>query len=154
MFKKINFYFVFICHKIEKIKFNFIKIKAQIFLSKIYEENIDQKGLGNLQENANLLKTQDEPKIIEKILDLNNDSKELITLHFKSSDQTINYAVRCNPNLRFNLIANKIFEKEPNFVENGFYFLSCGKKINEYKTIKDNELKEGDVIIITTQPDD
>ena len=120
---------------------NFIKLKAQIFLSKIYEENTN-------------LKVQGEPGVVEKILFLTNESTELITLHFKSSDQTINYAVRCNPNLRFNLIANKIFEKEPNFVENEFYFLSCGKKINEYKTIKDNQLKEGDVIIITTQPDD
>ena len=35
---------------------NFIKLKAQIFLAKICEENINQEGIGNLQDNANLLK--------------------------------------------------------------------------------------------------
>ena len=35
---------------------NFIRLKAQIFLAKICEENTNQEGIGNLQENANLLK--------------------------------------------------------------------------------------------------
>ena len=35
---------------------NFIKLKAQILLAKIYEENINFEGIGNLQENSNLLK--------------------------------------------------------------------------------------------------
>ena len=35
---------------------NFIKLKTQIFLAKIYEENINTEGVGNLQENINLLK--------------------------------------------------------------------------------------------------
>ena len=35
---------------------NFIKLKAQIFLAKICEENINNEGIGNLQENYNLLR--------------------------------------------------------------------------------------------------
>ena len=78
---------------------------------------------------------------------MSNKSKEVITLHFQSSDQLINYAVRCDLSHRFNLIANQIFEKEPKFIENGFYFLSGGKKINEYKTIKDNQLKNNGIAL-------
>ena len=62
----------------------------------------------------------------------------------------LKYAIHCKTHHKFNLIANQIFEREQNFVENGFYFLSGGRKINEYKTIKDNQLKDGDVIIIQT----
>ena len=46
------------------------------------------------------------------------------------------------------MIINQIIDREPNFVENGFFFLCGGRKINEYKTIKDNQLKDGDVIIM------
>ena len=35
---------------------NFIKLKTQIFLAKIYEENVNSEGMGTLQENSNLLK--------------------------------------------------------------------------------------------------
>ena len=86
----------------------------------------------------------------EKVLFLTNNPKEAITLHFKSSNQLINYAIHCKTEHKFNMIANQIFEREPNFVENGLLFLCGGRKINEYKIIKDNQLKNGDVIIIQT----
>ena len=113
----------------------------------IYQLNNNASNISN-SNNIPLSKNENEQRKNEKHLDLTNDSKEVITLHFQSSDQLINYAVRCNLSHRFNLIANQIFEKEPKFIENGFYFLSGGKKINEYKTIKDNQLKDEDVIII------
>ena len=84
----------------------------------------------------------------EKVLILTNDPNEAITLHFRSSNQLIKYAIRCKIHHKFNLIANQIFEREPNFVENGLLFLCGGRKVNEYKSIKDNQLKDGDVIII------
>ena len=113
----------------------------------IYQLNNNASNISN-SNNIPLSKNENEQRKNEKHLDLTNDSKEVITLHFQSSDQLINYVVRCNLSHRFNLIANQIFEKEPKFIENGFYFLSGGKKINEYKTIKDNQLKDEDVIII------
>ena len=84
----------------------------------------------------------------EKVLILTNDPNEAITLHFRSSNQLIKYTIRCKTHHKFNLIANQIFEREPNFVENGLLFLCGGRKVNEYKSIKDNQLKDGDVIII------
>ena len=85
---------------------------------------------------------------IEKSLILTNDFKKAITLHFQSSDQTFNYFVRCNNDERFNMVVNKIVENEPNLIKFGFVFLCNGNKIHEYKTIKDNQLKNGDVIIL------
>ena len=46
------------------------------------------------------------------------------------------------------MIVNQIFESEPNLVESRFVFLCGGRRINEYKSIKDNQLKDGDVIIM------
>jgi len=43
---------------------------------------------------------------------------------------------------------NIILEKEPKFIEKIGYFLCNGNKINEYKSIKDNGIKDGNVIIL------
>ena len=69
-------------------------------------------------------------------------------MHFESNDQTVNYLVRCKNDDRFNMVVNKILEKELTIIEKGFIFLCKGNKINEYKTIKDNNLKDEDVIIL------
>ena len=84
----------------------------------------------------------------ETLLVLTNEEKDVITLHFQSSDQSLNYAVRCKISEKFNVIFNKIVDSEPKLVEIGFYCLSNGAKVNEYKTIKDNNFKDGDKIII------
>ena len=120
-----------------------------------YYQNLNNNNLNKTAVNNNPLfssnisnnsiKSQN-----EKVLVLTNDPNNAITLHFKSSNQLIKYAIRCKTNLKFNLIANQIFEREPNFVENGLVFLCGGRRINEYKSIKDNQLKNGDVIIIET----
>jgi len=87
-------------------------------------------------------------KMKETLLVLTNEEKDVITLHFQSSDQSLNYAVRCKISEKFNVILNKIVDSEPKLVEIGFYCLSNGAKVNEYKTIKDNNFKDGDKIII------
>ena len=87
-------------------------------------------------------------KMKETLLVLTNEEKDVITLHFQSSDQSLNYEVRCKICEKFNVILNKIVDSEPKLVEIGFYCLSNGAKVNEYKTIKDNNFKDGDKIII------
>ena len=87
-------------------------------------------------------------KIKEILLVLTNEAKDVITLHFQSSDQSLNYAVRCKISEKFNVILNKIVDCEPKLVEIGFFCLSNGAKVNEYKTIKDNNFKDGDKIIL------
>jgi len=46
------------------------------------------------------------------------------------------------------MVVNKILEREPKLSENGFIFICNGNKINDYKTIKENNLKDGDVILL------
>ena len=96
----------------------------------------------------NLSKNSVEIKKKENLLVLTNDSKDAITLHFNSSDQLLNYAVRCKNTDKFNLVMNKILEREPKIIEKEFYFISKGNKVKEYKTIKDNNLKDGDTVIL------
>ena len=83
---------------------------------------------------------------IEKFLDLTNG--ETITLHFKSGDHSLNYAVHCRNNDKFNFVVSKILENEPLYIERKFSFVSNGMRINEYKSLKDNQLKNGDIVIM------
>lgn len=76
------------------------------------------------------------------------DPKEIITLYIKSSDQLLNCKVLCNINDRFNAIVNKVIEKEPSIIEKVGFFLCNGNKINEYMTIKDNKLKDGNILLL------
>ena len=106
---------------------------------------------GKIMKNNNSIKdsiNSDEVRKKENLLVLSNDSKDVITLHFQSSDQSLNYAVRCKNTDKFNMVMNKILEKEPKIIEKEFYFISKGSKIKEYKSIKDNNLKEGDAVIL------
>ena len=40
-----------------------------------------------------------------------------------SSDQSFNCDVKCSCEDKFNIVVNKILEKKPKFIENGFFFL-------------------------------
>ena len=120
---------------------------------KLYPNNIqslnNNSGISiknNNSINESIISVEARKK--ESLIVLSNDSKDAITLHFKSSDQSLNYAVRCKNTYKFNLIVNKILEKEPQLIEKGFYFISKGNKVNEYKNIKDNNLKDGDTVIL------
>ena len=107
---------------------------------------INIKPLNGNSINNSIIFTENKKK--EMFINLTNDLKDAITLHFQSSDQLFNYAVRCNLSARFNMVVNKILEREPKLSESVFIFMCGGNKINDYKTVKDNNLKDGDVILL------
>ena len=43
---------------------------------------------------------------------------------------------------------NIIIEKEPSLAEKIGYFMCNGAKVNEYKSIKDNEIKNNNVVLM------
>lgn len=140
---------------------NKIKIDENSYQNKIKKEthNIPNQNLfQSLKANSKVFsnnnnsvpqpQTSEDLQKTEKLLDLTDNKIGAITLYFLSSDQSFNYAVRCKNTDKFNFIVNKMLEKEPSLLEKGFYFLCNGTKINEYKDVKDNKLKNGDKIII------
>ena len=63
-------------------------------------------------------------------------------------DQSLNCKISCMSSDRFNMIINAILEKEPSFIDKVGYFLCNGDKVNEYKTIKDNGIKNSYVVLL------
>ena len=81
-------------------------------------------------------------------INLKENAKEIITIYIRSSDQLLNCRIRCKCTDRFNKIVNIILEKEPEFTEKVGFFTCNGNKVNEYKSLKDNGIKDGNVVLL------
>ena len=114
--------------------------------NQFYQTAFPRKNDNQYKINENKSIISEQKNNIEKFIDLTNEDS--ITLHIQSSDQLLNYAIRCKTNNIFSYIVTKILERERSYVEKGFYFLCSGNKINEYKTVKENHLKNEDRIIM------
>ena len=145
-----------LCKDINKIKIdeNPYQNKIKKETHNLLNQNLFQplknnsKVFSNNNNSVSQPQTSEDLQKVAKLLDLTDNEIGAITLYFLSSDQSLNYAVRCKNTDKFNFIVNKMLEKEPSLLEKGFYFLCNGTKINEYKNIKDNKLKNGDKIIM------
>ena len=60
----------------------------------------------------------------------------------------INCYILCKEDDIFNSIVNKVFERKPEFREYGNYFLCGGNVVNEYKSIKENKIKDKNTILL------
>ena len=49
---------------------------------------------------------------------------------------------------KFNVLENRLFEKFSEYKESENYFTFNGNKINKYMTIDENNIKNGDVILL------
>ena len=74
---------------------------------------------------------------------------DIIYLKFQSMDQKIKCIIFCREDEVFNNVVNKVFEKKPEFKEyNNYFFLVNGNQIKSYKTLKENNIKDGNAIIL------
>ena len=153
----------FICNKsrvneYKSIKENNIKDMNLIILIKFTQNCINGffvkvKKREEEYELDSLAKKLKEEINIEVIVSA-KDTKNIITLKFQSVDQNINHFIICNEDEIFNSIVNKIFEVKKVFKKYGNIFLCNGNTINEYKSLKENKLKNNDTIIVNKLDED
>lgn len=144
--------------EIEKIFKYQLKNKKVLF---IFEEEIWktikihwQKKSFNDNNNSNkknnediLLDIKDDPN--EKIKKLLEEfRKNSINIIFKSVDQKINYSLDCKETDKFNNLMYLLYEKYPDYKKVKNYFMVNGLKINKSYTIKENGIKNDDVIML------
>ena len=110
-------------------------------LNNIINNNIDIKNNNNINHDES--SNQNEP--LELAIDISQKGKkDIINFVIKSID----CKAACMSNDRFNKIVNAILEKEPSLLEQVGYFLCNGDKVNEYKTVKDNGIKNGSIVLL------
>lgn len=74
--------------------------------------------------------------------------EKLMSLIFISSNQEIHYSIICKDSDKFTNVENLLYDEFPKYRESENYFISDGKKINKYKTLKENNLKNGAIILL------
>ena len=96
-----------------------------------------------------------------KILELENEIKkyksyflspgeELITVKFISTDQIINFSITCKNTDKFTNLENILYDNYPKYKYTENFFLVNGIRINKYSTLKENKIKNNDVLTLTT----
>ena len=101
--------------------------------------------LRNLPENGNISKNNNN-NLNDEINTVNKN--EAISVHFMSSDQTINYSFPSYPNELFSIVVNKLFEKYPDYKNKTSHFICNAYYMKLNLTMKQNKYKSGDKIMV------
>ena len=78
----------------------------------------------------------------------NSESNKTIAINFTSDNQIVQYCVPCNLNEQFKAVLNKLYEEYSEYKTKKCLFLVNGCMIDENKTIAENNLKNGNHIMI------
>ena len=76
------------------------------------------------------------------------EGEVLMSIIFISSDQNLHYSIIRKNTDEFYKIESQIYKKYPEYTENENFFILNGKKINRYKTLEQNGVKNNDIIIL------
>ncbi len=74
--------------------------------------------------------------------------EELLTLIISSFDQHINFPIICKNKDIFNTVINKLYRKFPKYRKIGMFYICNGNRINEYLTMEENKIRDGDIIVL------
>ena len=76
----------------------------------------------------------------------NVDFDEILFVHFISMDQNINYPIKCLKTDIFAEVEEKLYRKYGEYRETNNNFTSNGRIVLRFKSISDNNIKDGDKV--------
>jgi hypothetical protein len=76
------------------------------------------------------------------------EGEKIMSIIFTSVDQKVCHSIICKNKEKFNIIENKFYEAYPDYLETENFFTLNGKKVNKYKTLDDNNIKNNDIILL------
>ena len=122
------------------------QLKKQI---KMLNDSQKVKEEKNKSDIINLYKKIDELK--EKLsrypFELSKGEK-LISVIFTTSDQKFHYSIICKNTDKFVKLEEKLYFDYPNYSNSDNYFIANGGPIERFKTLDENNIKDGDFIFI------
>ena len=126
---------------------NLIKKRSQtVFKAEQDEENksnLSSKGTIEKEKPIDILRSVNSEFKNDINSDITNDKNDIINIEFISSDKKINYTIDCLKSQYFYEIEEKLYEKYPKYRESNNYFIVDGKEILRFKTIGENEIRNG-----------
>ena len=115
-----------------------------------YNQNHNSVNYNNNNNNNNINKIINPIELYLDITKNEKDTQDIIIIYIKSIDQSLNCKIRCKNSDKFNKIVNIILEKEPKFTDQIGFFMCKGTRVNEYRSLKDNGIKNDDVILLNS----
>ena len=157
----------------EKIEFlnkklNEEKEKNQelINLNEILKSNLNNEKLKNIDlqnkidKQINIIHNNDskindlyariddlKEKLSRYPFELKKDEK-MISVIFTSDDQKIHFSVICKNTEKFNRLEEKLYNDYPEYSETNNYFVVNGNRIQKFKTLEENNIRNSDTIIL------
>ena len=133
-------------------KLNNELIKANKIISDFTNNKNNNIDINNTINNLNeMIKMKD-----NIINDLKNQLKnkeiktvnydDILSIHFISLDQNINFAIKCLATDIFAEVEEKLYQKYGEYRETNNNFTANGRIILRFKNINDNHIKDGDTI--------
>ena len=88
-------------------------------------------------------------KILKSIIPFDVKENEILmsVVIQSAKDQTI-YSFICTDQQKFIVLVDKLYEKMPKYQDTQNYFITNARPINERLTLRDNGIKDGDVILM------
>jgi hypothetical protein len=77
-----------------------------------------------------------------------SQGEKLISVIFTSPDQKIHQSIICKNTEKFSRLEEILYKEAPNYFDSNVYFCVKGRVVNRYKTLKENNIHDSDVIIL------
>jgi hypothetical protein len=77
-----------------------------------------------------------------------SQGEKLISVIFTSPDQKIHQSIICKNTEKFSRLEEILYKEAPKYFESNVYFCVKGRVVNRYKTLKENNIHDSDVIIL------
>ena len=127
------------------------KVKELNDKIKLYENNDNVKKIKELEEIIVSLNLQ-----INKLKNSTNQDKitkskseeEIVALFFTSSNGEIQRPISCSNADTFAKIEEKIYNEYPKYKDYNTYLTVNGNVVKRFKTLDENKIKDGNIIII------
>ena len=74
------------------------------------------------------------------------EGEKLMTVNIICLDQNITHSIICKNTHKFIYIENILYEIYPELADSENYFIAGGEKINKYKTLDENKIKDNEII--------
>ena len=101
----------------------------------------------SLIEKLNIKDT--EIQIFKKVIPFElKDGEELLTVIFISEDKKVHYSFICKDTERFSNVESRLYEVYPEYIETENNFTFNGNRINRFKTLKENKIKNSEIIML------
>ena len=128
----------------------FQKFKEEIEKEKLMKKKLEKESKESFLEAI----IEKEKEIKELKLKLSRypfvleEGEKLMSIIFNSVDQKLNFSVICKNTDEFHKIEAQLYKNYPEYSENDNFFTVKGIKVNRYKTLENNNIKNNDVIIL------